>query len=573
MRKSKSVQVVLLCAGTLAFWPGQARAQRGGLSEEARKEVDAVFALYDRPDSPGCALGVVRDGNLVYARGYGSANLEHGIPITPKTVFDIGSTSKQFTAAGILLLAQQGKLSLDDDIRKLLPELPDYGKPITIRHLLHHTSGLRDYLSLMELAGVDFDGVTNDDDALQFIARQKALNFVPGDEHLYSNSGYFLLSLIVRRASGKSLREFAAEHIFGPLGMQHTHFHDDHTMLVPQRATAYAPRPGGSWRIAMSGFEQTGDGAVYTTVEDLFRWDGNFYEPRVGGTALLEQLHATGALDDGTQLNYAAGLTLTTYRGLKKVSHGGSWAGYRAELMRFPDEKLSVICLCNVATANPSNLAQQVADILLRGRLGPAAGAPPAPPRAAPTTGPQAVKLSEAELRAKAGLYRGAQSGRFARITIREAKLWLTLPGSPPRELVLVAADRFQVAGAPASSEWRFEAAGSGRPRAHFLRENARPEVFEPVETFAPSAEELAEFAGTYFSEELDVTYRLEVEKSDLRVRIRTAPLRTLEPASRDSFTGPGATQFEFRRDAAGKITGFSLSAGRIRNVQFTRKP
>ncbi|MGH9381900.1 MAG: serine hydrolase domain-containing protein, partial [Thermoanaerobaculia bacterium] len=264
----------LLALATLAAGP--AAAQQADLTAG----IDAVFVDYDRTDSPGCALGVVRDGELVYARGYGMANLEHGVPITPGTVFDIGSTSKQFAATATVLLAEEGRLSLDDEVRKWIPELRDYGAPLTIRHLLHHTSGLRDYLTLMSLVGTSFDGLTTDDDALDIIARQRELNFPPGSEHLYSNSGYFLLSQIIERASGQSLREYAGTRIFEPLGMDDTHFHDDHTHVVPRRATAYAPlSEDGAFRIDMSLFEQTGDGAVYTTIDDLVRWDGNFYHP------------------------------------------------------------------------------------------------------------------------------------------------------------------------------------------------------------------------------------------------------------------------------------------------------
>ncbi|HWA15254.1 MAG TPA: serine hydrolase domain-containing protein, partial [Gemmatimonadales bacterium] len=252
--------------------------------------VDSIFAHVDKGDSPGCALGVYQDGKLAYARGYGMANLELGVPITSRSVFDIGSTSKQFTAASVVLLSLDGKLSLDDDIRKWVPELPSYGKTITIRHILHHTSGLRDYIGLMVLAGADYDDLTTEQEALDIIVRQKALNFQPGAEYLYSNTGYFLAGIIVKRASGKSLREFAHERIFQPLGMIHTRFRDDHTEWVPERTTAYSPREGGGFAIDMSNWEQVGDGAVVTTVEDLLKWDNNFYLPTVGGTRMVELL-------------------------------------------------------------------------------------------------------------------------------------------------------------------------------------------------------------------------------------------------------------------------------------------
>src|SRR5262245_41817068 len=260
-----------LCLSIAVLFIGYSALAQDGVKDanSLNAKVDAVFAQYDKPDSPGCALGVIKDGKLVYARGYGMANLEHGVPNGPKLVYDIGSTSKQFAAASVLLLAKQGKLSLDDDARKHIPELPAYQKPITIRHLLHHTSGLRDYLTLFSLAGVNFDDTTTEKDALDIIIRQKALNFTPGDEWLYSNSGYFLLSIIIKRASGKSFAEFAKENIFDQLGMKHTLILDNHKRIVPMRATGYSPDPRGGFQIEMSNFEQTGDGAVQTSIEDL----------------------------------------------------------------------------------------------------------------------------------------------------------------------------------------------------------------------------------------------------------------------------------------------------------------
>ena len=534
-------------------------------TEEIQKQVDAVFAAYDKPGSPGCALGVIRDGQLIQSRGYGLANLEHNVPITGASVFDIGSTSKQFTATAILLLAQQGKLTLDDDIRKHLSELRAYGRPITIRHLLHHSSGLRDYLTLMALAGTDFDGVTSGEDALRLIARQKALNFTPGDEHLYSNSGYFLLSVIVKRASGKSLREFAAENIFGALGMTSTHFHDNHAELVPRRATGYAPRREGDFRIHMSGFEQTGDGAVYTTVEDLLLWDRNFYEPKVGGPKLLEQLHTTGVLNNGEKLTYAAGLVVSQHKGLKTVSHGGSWAGYRAELLRFPEQKLSVICLCNVANSNPSRLARQVAEIYLGEQM--KAAAPAAQTAAA---APGTITLPEDALKNKVGLYRHAPSGNLMRITVREATLWISMFGPPPEELQAVAPNRFRVANWPPSFELSFEPAGA-RHQIRFTSEDAKPEIYEWIEAFEPTPAQLAEFVGAYYSDELDVTYQLTVKEGKLTVEVGSQT-RPLAPAYRDAFQGPGGGLFEFARDARGRVTGFTVQAGRVRNIRFARK-
>ncbi len=341
-------------------------------SDQKTAAVDEVFEDLAKPGSPGCALGVYRDGQMIYAKGYGFANLEENVAITPKSVFDIGSTSKQFTAASILLLEKQGKLSVNDDVRKHIPELPDYGQKITILQLLNHTSGLRDYLTLMELAGINTDSVTTDEDALALIARQKALNFAPGSDWLYSNTGFFLLSVIVKRASGKTLREFAAENIFAPLGMTHTQYRDDHTSLIADRALAYDPKESkDGYTLDVSYFEQTGDGAVHTSVEDLLNWDENFYSAQIGGKEFLTEIQEHGKLNGGKVLEYAKGLFVADYRGLHAVRHGGAWGGYRAELLRFPEQHFSVACLCNVGNADPSKRADEVADVYLGALMKP----------------------------------------------------------------------------------------------------------------------------------------------------------------------------------------------------------
>jgi CubicO group peptidase (beta-lactamase class C family) len=366
LKKTYALSIGILLFLTTAGTPCSAAAE----DPPEAKQVDAIFADLSKPGSPGCALAVARNAKIIYEKGYGLANIEEDVAITPRSVFDIGSTSKQFTASSILLLEKQGKLSVDDDVRKYIPELPNYGHKITILNLLNHTSGLRDYLALFELAGVNIDSVTTDEDALAIIARQKSLNFDPGTQWLYSNSGFFLLSIIVKRASGKSLPEFAAENIFSPLEMKATAYRDDHTRIVPNRALAYdSKEKGGGFVLDISYFEQTGDGAVHTSVEDLLKWDENFYSAKVGGPAFLTELQEPGKLNDGKSLDYAKGLSVHNYRGLSVVEHGGSWGGYRAQLLRFPGQHFSVVCLCNLANTNPEKRAEKVADIFLASEM------------------------------------------------------------------------------------------------------------------------------------------------------------------------------------------------------------
>jgi CubicO group peptidase (beta-lactamase class C family) len=417
--------------------------------------VDAVFADFTKPDSPGCSLAVARDGRLLYANSYGMANLELQVPLSPSSVFDIGSTSKQFTAASILLLEKQGKLAVNDDVHKYLPELPDYGKQITILNLLNHTSGLRDYLVLFELAGENVDSVTTDQEALALISRQKSLNFDPGSEWLYSNTGYFLLSVIVKRVSGKSLRDFAADNIFQPLDMTHTQYRDTHTSLIPNRALAYDPvEKGQGYTLDVSYFEQTGDGAVHTTVGDLLKWDENFYSAKVGGADFLAAMQQSGTLSSGKHFGYAKGLSVSTYRGLRTVRHGGSWGGYRAELLRFPDQHFSVACLCNRSDGNPSRHANQVAEIYLGSLM---KEKPPKKDADDEDRKPRPeIPVPSAELAVFAGDYSSDELGVTYRLAITNGKLTLAaiLAAGIPRsndlagkQIVPVAKDEFELIG------------------------------------------------------------------------------------------------------------------------------
>lgn len=559
---------VVLLAGSAAA-PAQ---------DKANAAVDAIFADLTKQGSPGCALGVYRDGKIAYAKGYGLADIEGGVPIAPQSVFDIGSTSKQFTASSILLLEKQHKLRLDDDIHTYIPELPDYGHKITILHLLNHTSGVRDYLSLFSLAGVNLDGVTTDDDGLAIIARQKALNFPPGSDFLYSNSGFFLLSVIVKRVSGKTLREFAVENIFQALGMTHTTYRDDHTMLIPNRALAYALGEKGSYKLRVSYFEQLGDGAVHTSVEDLQKWDENFYSAQLGGKDFLGEIQEQGKLSSGKTLEYAKGLVIGEHRGLHTVRHGGAWGGYRAELLRFPEQHFSVACLCNVGNANPERRANEVAEIYLGGIMKPkesvAAGSVP--------NTPSGVSLSDEQLRPLVGTYRNSAKGTIARTSIKEGKLHLGIYGQSVG-LRAVNATEFVPVTILVDAKINFEAPASGKSRLMKISgEGPLAGTFEAIAPSTPSAADLAVYAGSYASDELGVVYRLVVTDGKLRLaaisdiagfpRAASLPLTELQPTIADGFElNSTPVTLQFSRGVGGTVTGFTLDAGRTRGMLFTR--
>jgi CubicO group peptidase (beta-lactamase class C family) len=529
-------------------------------------KVDKLFATWDKTTTPGAALAVIKDGKIVYERGYGMAKLEDGIVNTPDKVFDIGSVSKQFTATCVAMLVLEGKIGLDDDIRKYLPEMPVYEKPVTVNHLLHHTSGIRDYNALLSLAGFrpESDSPTVEE-AYEVICRQKKLNYTPGDEYSYTNSGFFLLSQIVERVSGKSLNAFAQERIFKPLGMTKTLFQDDHTQIIKDRATGFDPGKNG-FVISMSNWDETGDGNVYTTVRDLYLWDQAFYTNALGKD-LMDMLHTQGVLNSGKKIDYAFGLVVTEYKGLKVVEHGGAWVGFRAALVRFPEQRFSVAILANLGSIDPSGLALKVADIYLADLI-------KEPPKEEAKKA-QTIALPKAELEALAGNWQEKSFGQWITLALKDEKLICSFN---QRNFVLdaVAPGKFIVPDNPMNIRLDLEPTAKGQPMRAVMVMGTRPEMrFEkagPIK--ALSAAELKEYAGNYVSEELlDVRYTVGVDKDRVTVEMRTMPPSPLKQMAPDKFILPEAGfNIEFTRGKGGKVTGFTVSAGRAAWIVFTRE-
>ena len=530
------------------------------ISGEKNAKVDKLFAQWDKPDSPGCSLAVIENGKIVYERGYGLANLEHNIPITPDTVFYIGSLSKQFVAMCIVLLAKQGKLSLDDNIRTYIPEIPEYSAPITIRHLILHTSGLRDYLTLEDLAGIPL-GFNHKNDVLELISRQNELNFSPGEEYLYSNSGYFLLGVIVERASGKSLREFADTHIFKSLGMKNSHFHDDYTMLIKNRASGYYPEEKEKYKNFISTFDCVGSGGLYTSVRDLYLWDQNFSHKKIGGKEVIDLMHTTGTLNSGKKIDYAFALLLSSYKGLKTVSHGGALGGYRSAMVRFPEQNFSVICLANLSSFNPTKLCYEVADIYL---------SPKFKEEEKPGKKATFISLPKKKLQEKVGTYIDPKKGTLRKISLRGNSLILEVSGDT-YQLEAMSETEFRTMDAPTEAVVTFEKQ-EGKPIVlHILQEGESPETYETCVLAPPAPDELKEYSGDFSSQELQVTYTLSLKDGKLYFTHKNAPETPLQPAIKDMFTVRGL-QVRFIRDEEEKISGFSLDAGRVRNIKFFKK-
>ena len=549
------VSAVILTATLRATPFAQTAAASAPVPDSIRVAANRVFAPWAATDGPGCAVAVARDGRVVHQNGYGMANLETGTPITPASVFHLASVSKQFTATAVLLLARDGKLSLDDDIRKHLPEIPDYGHRVTIRHLLTHTSGLRDQWDLLRIARGRFEeNRITEADVLEIVTRQKALNFVPGTEYVYSNTGYTLAGIIVRRVSGKSLRDFAEERIFRPLGMTQTQFQDDYTRVIVGRAAAYARRPTGRWHVSLPNYDTYGATSLFSTVGDLLRWQANIVRPTVGDSAFFRELMQMPALANGDTSAYGLGLITERHRGTRLVSHGGADAGYRNWLGRFPEHGLDVVVLCNASSSNPTALGRAVADVFLPATLA-AAAEPPMSAR---------VAVAPEALQALQGAYVNTTTGATLFITQRGRDSLIVGRTAGP-VLVPIAERRFRVSGQPVE----YEFPGDGTLREHPLGWPRRsPATWRRHAPAQPTAAQLAAYAGTYHSEELGATYTVTVRDSSLVLSTRWANDVVVRPTYADAFAGPFGINVTRTK---GKVDGMLVSTGRVRRVRFTK--
>jgi CubicO group peptidase (beta-lactamase class C family) len=535
----------------LSFLPTTLAAQ-----SDLGPRIDRIFARFDR-STPGCAVGLAKNDRTLYTHGYGMANLEYAVPLTDSTVLESGSVAKQFTASALVLLAQDGKLSLDDDIRKYLPEVPDFGRTITIRNLLTHTSGLRDQWGLLGIEGLGpGTQVHTPATTLDLVAHQKMLNFPPGSEYLYSNTGYALAGVIVQRVSGKSLDEFTQERLFRPLGMTHTQWRDDFTKIVPNRATAYTYR-AGAFHTDMPFTDMIGNGGLLSTVGDLLEWNANLDHPTVGGQAYVDAMQTRMRLTTGKTITYALGLIVDEYDGVGEVQHSGSTAGYQTFLARYPDQRVSVAVWCNTTTANPTQLAHQVVDLVLT-----------KPPRAAAQAGAPAIRLSPAALAKWAGVYVDAHTDGAIRVASTDTGLTLTGAGLRGGAVVHpVAPDAFEN-GAIAA---HFSTRGARRAASIALPNGDTLNVVEA--TPARATIPVNDYTGTYTSRELDVRLTIVARGGKVFLKRRPADEFELRPVYADDFqSGGGLGTLRFRRDASGRVTGFSIYAGRVLDVRFERQ-
>ncbi len=525
------------------------------IAARADHVLSAVTSASGTAPAPGCAVGIAHDNRPVYERAFGMADLEFGIANTPQTIFESGSVAKQFTAASIVLLALEGKLRLDDPVKKYIPELPDYGAPLTIRHLLNHTSGIRDWGSVLALTGYGRgDRLVSQALAFDVIVHQRGLDFTPGAEYSYSNSGFTLLSTIVERVSKQSLPAFTAERFLKPLGMTHSQWRTDYTTLVPGRSQAYTRAGQGAWKLDMPFMNVYGNGGLLTTVGDWLKWNAMLDTRSLGGKnvgALVDSLERQGRLNDGRQIAYALGLAVTTYKGLRQVAHSGSTAGYTTFLTRFPGRALSIAVMCNAPSPNPGQLAMRLVDEI--------AGPLPAPPA------PDTVSLPAQDLQKWVGLWQDVATHMPIQITMESGSLRAGAPLHPLRDGQFVAAQ--------GPIRWRFEPAVGGQP-ARATRYRPDGDDHYVAETpWTPTASQLPEFAGIWHSDEADATFTVAVVDGGLEIEQRPDTKLPLRPLYRDHF-GPrqgGGRVIWFTRDASGRVTTLHVGASRMRDMPFMR--
>jgi CubicO group peptidase (beta-lactamase class C family) len=521
----------------------------------ATAKVDQLFAQWNQPDSPGAAVVIVNDGGVVYQHGYGCADLEHRVPITPQTPFDVASVAKQFTGLSVAMLVQQGKLSLDDDLRKHLPDVPDFGKPITINHLLHHTSGLRDWPETLSFSGLDMEGKVTLDMILEMVRRQRELDFAPGEEHQYSNTGYNLLAAIVARVTGQSFRAWTDANLFQPLGMKHTFVCDNPAEIVADRANSYAPGDQKKFHPAISQLAAQGSSSLFVSAEDMGRWLLNFDTARVGGKAAMALMRQPGKLNNGANVDYGLGVGLGDYQGCPMISHGGSWAGYRSHMLWLPEKRFGVAILANTSNLDPRALALKIADLYL-------GNSPAAPSPAKPTA---AVKADPAGWTPFLGTYR-LGAGWWLTITRERDQLMAQATREDKFPMTPVSDTNFFVEAY--GQAVAFVRNSSGEVTNILYRGINAPRLNPPEST--PTR--LAAFVGDYWSEELRKANRLEIHDGKLAYHDHEGTWLHFLPFSADHFDAEaGRISLEFTRNPAGEVTGVKLSGSRIRHLRYTR--
>lgn len=548
------VNLILLLLAAIA---SSCEKNNAGLSNA---EVDDLFKDYNTTSSPGCAIAVIHNGEVVYKKGYGIANLEYDIAISPSTVFDIASVSKQFAGLAISTLVQEGKISLDDDIRKYLPEVPDFGRVITIQHLVHHTSGLRDWPQTLNVAGWRWDEVFSFKDIMRMVKNQKELDFDPGSKHMYCNTGYNLLAALVEKVSGKSFREWTDENIFTPLDMPSSHFLDDHNKVIKNLAYSYYRSDGEVFK-SSTGLTAYGSSSLFTTVEDLSKWVINFDKQIEAKNPVYMRMLEDGTLNSGEKVRYAFGLGLGEEGKLRTVAHTGGWAGYRTVVMNFPDEKFSCIILSNASNFNPYGKSLEVAKLFLKDKYQADATAKES------INDKPTVEVNTEFASLATGMYQLGE-GWYVTITLEDGKLMTQANNEDKFPMTAKSDSVYWIDAYNAAMTFVKDKDGS----VNSLRYRNIPSA-RRITPIVIDITQLGRFTGKYYSPELGSEYKVDNENGKLMIHHMRLGDFDLQPdvTTADRFTSRVGT-IQFFNDDQKKVAGFRLSGGRVKNLRFDRQ-
>jgi CubicO group peptidase (beta-lactamase class C family) len=546
MKKHFIVVLLLSCVQCIAQTP-----------DSLETNINRLFTQYNHPGTPGAAVLVVQNGQIIFKKGYGSANLEYDIPVAPNTVFDIASVSKQFTGFAISTLIQEGKISPDDDIRQYLPEVPQFSKTITIRHLIHHTSGLRDWPATLHAAGWRWDETFSFEDILRMVSLQRELDFEPGSKYSYSNTGYNLLAALVAKVSGKTFPDWMKEHVFIPLQMNATLALEDHTKVIPRLASSYY-HDGKEYHKSNDALTALGSSSIFTTVEDLSKWVIYFQQQLDKKNPVFIRMIETDSLNNKRPINYAYGLEINKTNGITNISHDGGWAGFRTTISNYPDQKLSIILLGNIGSFDPNGNAQAIAKLLLKGKL-------PGSSAREDLSKLPTIKGDPSLLRKFTGSYQ-LDEGWYVTFTLEDGRIMVQANGEDKFPTDIKSDTVLWVPAYSSSVTFRDikDEAGALKYR-NIIAKRVVPITVDSIQ--------LTQYAGTYYSEELETAYKLSIKNGNLiahHIRLGDFDFHP-DLAIADQFSSYNGA-IHFLKAGPGNITGFRLSNGRIKNILFKKQ-
>jgi len=534
------------------------------ISDTQYQKIDSLFLNWNKPNHPGGAVGIMQYGKIIFSKAYGLASLEYLVPNSPGTIFNTGSVSKQFTAMGIVVLHQQGKLSVDDDIKNHLPELPDFGEKITIRHMLHHTSGLRSLHAMLGLAGWRGDDSRTNKDLNRFMQNQRDLNFKPGDEYVYCNTGYMLLVNIIEKVTGEKFPEWMKKNVFEPLEMINTYVEDNYSRIVPNNATSYYNSENNGFIRAVEYWGYVGSGNMHSTSTDLLKWLANFSNPQSAWKAHFDQLQTLDTLNNGEENSYAFGVGIGDFIGVKSVGHGGAIGGFRSNVVTYPEKELNIVVLTNFSRSSAGQKVNSISEILLGNKVDETSDNSNNPVKT--------IKLSKKALKKYEGNYWNNKDNYARKIYLKNDTLRYFRSENSESPITPIGKNEFQMLGVTVDLKVKFDLKENQSIMIVTIDDGAPiySQKYEPTKT---TKDELSSYIGEFYSPELETTYIISLENDTLSWHHSRHGDFKMKRIKKDILEGIWPLSItKFKRDEKGNISGILVSNGRVRNLWFKKQ-